>query len=130
MAYRERDLSARKLFSFRICFFKMMNQSTPYKKLSLSAFVNKNFFNRQLNVTSGFLIRMMFCNGKSPTGFMNLKYSREKYALYLNSSYFSYTAGSFTNNLLTVEAGVTVNLRNSTLDPGKRVISKHLSIMT
>lgn len=51
---------------------------------------------------------------------MNLKYSREKYALYLNSSYFSYTAGSFTNNLLTVEAGVTVNLRNSTLDPGKK----------
>lgn len=107
-------------FLSEYAFSKMMNQSTPYEKLSLSAFVNKNFFNRQLNVTSGVSYTDDVLYGKSPSGFMNLKYSREKYALYLNSSYFSYTAGSFTNNLLTVEVGVTVNLRNSTLDPGKK----------
>jgi hypothetical protein len=107
-------------FLSEYAFSRLMNKSTPYEKLSLSAFVNKNFFDNQLNVTSGISYTNDVLYGKSPSGFMNLKYARERYALYLNSSYFSYSSGSFTNNLFTVEAGVTVNLRNSTLDPGKK----------
>ncbi|NIF06479.1 hypothetical protein F3J23_13605 [Chryseobacterium sp. Tr-659] len=107
-------------FLSEYAFSKMLNKSNTYEKLSLSAFVNKNFFDNKLNITSGVSYTDDILYGKSPSGFLNLKYSREKYALYLNSSYFNYSSGSFNNNLFTIEAGVTVNLRNSTLDPGKK----------
>ncbi len=107
-------------FLSEYAFSRLMNTASTYEKLSLSAFVNKNFFDHKLNVTSGLSYTDDVLYGKSPSAFMNLKYSRERYALYLNSSYFNYSSGNFTNNLFTIEAGVTLNLRNSTLDPGKK----------
>ncbi|ROI06577.1 hypothetical protein EGI16_01325 [Chryseobacterium sp. G0240] len=107
-------------FLSEYAFSSLLNKNNTYEKLSLSAFVNKSFFDHQLNLTSGLSYTDDGLYGKSPSGFVNLKYSRERYAIYLNSSWFNYTSGSLTHNLFTIEAGVTLNLRNSTLDPGKK----------
>ncbi|MFP7655592.1 COG1470 family protein [Chryseobacterium proteolyticum] len=107
-------------FLSEYAFSKMMNVNTPYEKLSLSAFVNKNLFREKINISSGVSYTHDVLYGRSPSGFVNLKYSKERYGLYLNSSWFNYSSNHFTNNLLTIEAGITINFQTSTLNPGKK----------
>ncbi len=99
---------------------RIYNQDIVYKKFSLSAFYNKNLFSEKLNITSGLSYTDDILYGKSPSGFVNLKYSREKYALFLNSSWYNYSSSNFSNNLFTIEAGVTLNFQPNKLDPGKK----------
>ncbi len=101
-------------------FSKIFNESSPYRKLSFSAFVNENFFNQKLTAASGVSYTDDILYGKSPSGFVNLKYSAKLYDLYLNTSWFNYSSRSSNNNLLTIEAGITLNLKSNTLDPGKK----------
>lgn len=107
-------------FLSEYAFSKMMNKAEDYKKLSLSAFYNKTFFKDKVNLTSGLSYTDDALYGKAPSAFFNLKYLGKQYGLYLNSSWYKYTVGSLRNNMLTVEAGVTLNLPTNTLDPGKK----------
>lgn len=107
-------------FLSEYAFSQMLNKNTAYEKLSVSAFVNKNFFDKKINVTTGLSYTDDVLYGKSPSGFVNLKYSKERYGIYLNSSWFNYSSNHFSNNLFTVEAGVTLNLQPNTLNPGKK----------
>ncbi|KFF07792.1 hypothetical protein [Chryseobacterium luteum] len=107
-------------FLSEYAFSKMLNEATPYKKLTVSSFFNKNFFKDKVNFTSGFAYTDDALYGKSPSGFVNLKYTKERYGIYLNSSWYNYSSGNLKNNLLTIEAGVTLNLRPNTLNPGKK----------
>ncbi|WP_131701430.1 hypothetical protein [Chryseobacterium sp. FH2] len=99
---------------------RTFNKDIIYKKFSFSAFFNKNLFSEKFNVTSGLSYTEDALYGKSPSGFVNLKYSKEKYGLFLNSSWFNYSSNSFKNNLFTVEAGVTLNLQPNRLNPNKK----------
>lgn len=107
-------------FLSEYAFSKMMNKTEDYKKLSLSAFYNKAFFKDKVNLTSGVSYTDDVLYGKAPSAFFNLKYSGKQYGLYLNSSWYNYTVGVLHNNMVTVEAGVTLNLPTNTLDPGKK----------
>ncbi len=107
-------------FLSEYAFSRIFNENNPYKKLSLSAFVNENFFDQKLTATSGFTYTDDILYGKSPSGFINLKYSGKLYGVYLNTSWFHYSSRELNNNLLTVEAGITLNLKSNTLDPGKK----------
>ena len=107
-------------FLSEYAFSKVFNENSTYKKISLSAFVNENFFDQRLTVASGATYTDDIFYGKSPSGFVNLKYSGKMYGIYLNTSWFYYSSRSNNNSLLTVEAGVTLNLKTSTLDPGKK----------
>ncbi|WP_261512761.1 COG1470 family protein [Chryseobacterium paludis] len=107
-------------FLSEYAFSKMVNTNNSYEKLSLSAFVNKSFFSEKVNLTSGISYTNDVLYGKSPSGFINLKYSKERYGIYLNSSWFNYSSNSFNNNLLTVEVGVSLNFQTTALDPGKK----------
>lgn len=107
-------------FLSEYAFSRMLDVNNSYEKLSLSAFVNKSFFSEKVNVSSGLSYTNDVLYGKSPSGFINLKYSKERYGLYLNSSWFNYSSNHFNNNLFTIEAGVTVNFQATTLNPGKK----------
>jgi hypothetical protein len=107
-------------FLSEYAFSKVFSDNSTYKKLSFSAFVNQNFFNQKLTATSGINYTDDVLYGKSPSGFINLKYSGALYGVYLNTSWFHYSSRSSTNNVLTIEAGVTLNLKSSTLNPGKK----------
>ncbi|WP_200247471.1 COG1470 family protein [Chryseobacterium paridis] len=107
-------------FLSEYAFSRMLDVNNAYEKLSLSAFINKSFFSEKVNVSSGLSYTNDVLYGKSPSGFINLKYSREWYGIYLNSSWFNYSTNHFNNNLFTVEAGVTVNFQATTLNPGKK----------
>ncbi|WP_313090600.1 COG1470 family protein [Chryseobacterium flavum] len=107
-------------FLSEYAFSRMLNINKTYEKLSLSAFVNKHLWDEKVNITSGLSYTQDVLYGKSPSGFVNIKYATERYGFYLNSSWFNYSSGNFTNNLFTIEAGVTLSLRNSTLNPGKK----------
>lgn len=107
-------------FLSEYAFSRVLNENNTYKKLSLSAFVNENFLDKRLAVASGATYTDDIFYGKSPSGFVNLKYSGKTYAVYLNTSWFYYSSRSNNNSLLTVEAGVTLNLKTNTPDPGKK----------
>ncbi|GEN74328.1 hypothetical protein CHA01nite_00680 [Chryseobacterium hagamense] len=107
-------------FLSEYAFSKVLNENSTYKKLSLSAFVNENFLDRRLAVASGATYTDDIFYGKSPSAFVNLKYSGKTCAVYLNTSWFYYSSRSSNNSLLTLEAGITVNLKTNTPDPGKK----------
>lgn len=101
-------------------FSKLLTTNSNYEKSSASAFVTHNMLHGKLSINSGLSYTEDTLYGKSPSGFVNLKYSKEQYGFYLNSSWFNYSLNNFTNNLFTIEAGVTINLRSNNLDPGKK----------
>lgn len=101
-------------------FSKIFNQSGAYTKLFLSAFVNQEFFDHQFILNSGLSYTDDLLYGKSPSGFVNLKYNRERYGVFLNSSWFNYASRSTGNNIFTIEAGVTLQLEPSALNAGKK----------
>ncbi|SMP15394.1 hypothetical protein [Chryseobacterium profundimaris] len=101
-------------------FSKLLGISSNYEKSSASAFVTHNMFDGKLSINSGLSYTEDTLYGRSPSGFVNVKYSKERYGFYLNSSWFNYSLNNFNNNLFTIEAGVTINLRSNHLDPGKK----------
>lgn len=101
-------------------FSKLLGTNNTYEKKSFSAFITHTMLKGKLSINSGLSYTDDTLYGKSPSGFVNLKYSKERYGFYVNSSWFNYSMNNFTNNLLTVEAGVTINLRSNNLDPGKK----------
>lgn len=107
-------------FLSEYAFSKMLNENSPYRKLSVSSFFNKSFFKEKVNLTSGLAYTEDALYGKSPSGFINLKYTKERYGIFLNSSWYNYSSSHLNNNLFTVEAGVNFNLQPKTLDPGKK----------
>ncbi len=107
-------------FLSEYAFSRVFNENSNYKKLSLSAFVNENLFNQKLSVSSGAAYTDDIFYGKSPSAFVNLKYSGKTYGIFLNTSWFYYSSRSSNNSLLTVEAGVSLNLKTSNPDPGKK----------
>ena len=107
-------------FLSEYAFSRIFNADQAYKKLSVSAFANHNFFDHKLALTSGISYTDDILYGKSPSGFLNLKYSGKLYGIYLNTSWFHYSSLSSNNNLLTVEAGITLNLKTNIPDPGKK----------
>ncbi|WP_426478504.1 hypothetical protein ACP3T3_03290 [Chryseobacterium sp. CBSDS_008] len=92
-----------------------ISQDITYKKFSLSAFFNKNLFGEKLTITSGLSYTDDVLYGKSPSGFVNLKYTKERYGVFLNSSWYNYSSSNFNNNFFTVEAGVTLNFQPNRL---------------
>lgn len=107
-------------FLSEYAFSKMLNENSPYRKLSVSAFFNKGFLKEKFTLTSGLAYTDDVLYGKSPSGFVNLKYSKERYGIFLNSSWYHYSLNNVKNNLFTLEAGVSFNLQPKTLDPGKK----------
>ncbi|WP_294315923.1 hypothetical protein [uncultured Chryseobacterium sp.] len=107
-------------FLSEYAFSKVFSENTTYKKISLSAFVNGNFFDQKLSMSSGANYTDDIFYGKSPSAFVNLKYSGKMYGIFLNTSWFYYSSRSSNNSLLTVEAGVTLNLKTNNPDPGKK----------
>lgn len=101
-------------------FSKLLGINSTYEKSSASAFVTHTILKGKLNINSGLSYTDDTLYGKSPSGFINLKFSKEQYGLYLNSSWFNYSLNNFNNNLFTIEAGVTINLRSNYMDPGKK----------
>jgi len=101
-------------------FSKLLGVNDIYEKTSASAFITNTMLKGKLSINSGLSYTDDTLYGKSPSGFVNVKFSKERYGFYLNSSWFSYSLNNFTNNLLTVEAGVTINLRSNNLDAGKK----------
>ena len=107
-------------FLSEYAFSKMLNADFPYKKLSLSSFFNKNFFKDKVSMTAGLAYTDDSLYGKSPSCFVNLKYNRERYGFFVNSSWYNYSSNNLNNNLFTIEAGINVNLQPKTLDKGKK----------
>jgi hypothetical protein len=101
-------------------FSKLLGSTDTYEKTSASAFVTHTMLKGKLSINSGLSYTDDTLYGKSPSGFVNLKYSKERYGFYMNSSWFNYSLNNFSNNLLTVEVGVTINLRSNNLDSGKK----------
>ncbi len=101
-------------------FSKLLGINSNYEKSSASAFITHHMLKGKLHINSGLSYTDDTLYGKSPSGFVNVKYSKEQYGFYLNSSWFNYSLNNFTNNLFTIEAGVTINLRSNNLDPGKK----------
>lgn len=101
-------------------FSKLLGVNSTYEKTSASAFITNTMLKGKLSINSGLSYTDDTLYGKSPSGFVNVKYSKERYGFYLNSSWFNYSMNNFSNNLFTIEAGVTINLRSNNLDPGKK----------
>ncbi|MDR6157757.1 hypothetical protein QF023_001273 [Chryseobacterium sp. SLBN-27] len=101
-------------------FSKLLGINSTYEKTSASAFITNTMLKGKLSINSGLSYTEDTLYGKSPSGFVNVKFTKENYGFYLNSSWFNYSLNNFNNNLFTVEAGVTINLRSNYLDPGKK----------
>lgn len=101
-------------------FSHLANQNTDYKKLMLSLFYNNNFIKDKLIMSTGISYVNDIIYGKSPSAFINARYNAKTFSAFLNSSWYNYSVGTLKNNILTVEVGVTINLRKNLLNPGKK----------
>lgn len=101
-------------FTYRI------NKDEDYNKLSLSLFYNEKFLQQKLNISTGVSYADDLIYGKAPSAFINAKYNAKKFGAFFNSSWYNYSVGSLTNNILTLEVGITINLKKAVLDPGKK----------
>lgn len=107
-------------FLSEYAFSYLTNQNVDYKKLSFSAFYNDSFLKDKLKINTGFSYVDDVIYGKSPSAFFNARYSTKSFSTFLNSSWYNFSAGSLSSNILTVELGVTVHLKKSVLNPGKK----------
>ena len=94
--------------------------NTDYKKLTVSFFYNDSFIKDKFNLSTGFSYVNDVIYGKSPSAFLNAKYNGKKFSAFLNSSWYNYSVGVLANNILTIELGLTWNLRNTVLNPDKK----------
>lgn len=101
-------------------FSSLNNAITNYQKLSVSLFYNSNFFDNKLNFNSGLTYIDDIIYGKSPSVFMNTRYTGKTFSTFLNSSWYNYSIGGLSNNNITFELGVTIKLQNTILNPDKK----------
>jgi hypothetical protein len=107
-------------------FSSIAGADVNYEKLTISLFYNKNFAKDKVNLSTGVSYIKDIIYGKSPSAFINAKYSGKVLSTFFNSSWYNYSNGSVTNNTLTFEVGVTVNLRKTILNPDKKGVIKAL----
>lgn len=101
-------------------FTYQVNKNEDYKKLSLALFYNEQFLERKLNVSTGISYVDDIIYGRAPSGFINAKYNTKKFGAFLNTSWYNYSVGSLTNNIFTLELGITFSLKKASLDSGKK----------
>lgn len=101
-------------FAYRI------NKDVDYEKLSLSLFYNDQFLNQKLGISTGISYGDDIIYGKAPSAFFNAKYNTKKFGVFFNSSWYNYSVGSLSNNIITLELGLTINLKKAVLDSGKK----------
>ncbi|AZB29603.1 hypothetical protein [Chryseobacterium balustinum] len=98
----------------------LTSDNTDYKKLSVSLFYNSNFIKDKVNVSTGLSYVDDIIYGKSPSAFLNTRYTGKNFSAFLNSSWYNYSVGDLANNILTLELGLTLNLKNAILSPDKK----------
>lgn len=101
-------------------FVYQFNKNIDYERRSFSLFYNNQFLKQKLNVSTGISYVDDIIYGKAPSAFFNAKYGTKKFGAFLNSSWYNYSVGSLTNNIFTLELGVTINIKKSALDSGKK----------
>lgn len=101
-------------------FLQNNEQKSTYEKISFSAFYNTSFFKNKLSLTSGLSYTDDIMYGKSPSAFCNFRYKSNSYSLFLNSSWYNYSFNKITNNLLTWELGIALNLPQNSLKKEKK----------
>jgi len=94
--------------------------NTDYKKLTVSLFYNDNFIKDKVNLSTGLSYVDDVIYGKSPSAFLNAKYLGKNFTAFMNSSWYNYSVGVLSNNILTFEVGLTLNFRNTVLSPDKK----------
>ncbi len=97
-----------------------------YKRLMLSININKSIFNKKLLLNSGASYINDYMIGKTPSAFVNLRYTpKERYFFFLNTSWFRYDL-SITGfdlqptSVTSAELGFTFNFKSSQASPGKK----------
>lgn len=101
-------------------FSYLANKDVDYKKLTVSLFYNNDLIKDKLNVSTGLSYVDDIMYGKSPSAFFNAKYNSKNFNVFMNSSWYNYSVGALKNNILTLELGVTLKLRNTLLSPDKK----------
>ncbi|WP_435525960.1 hypothetical protein [Chryseobacterium indoltheticum] len=101
-------------------FSHLAAENTDYKKLTVSLFYNDSFIKDKFNLSTGLSYVDDVIYGKSPSAFVNAKYNSKNFNIFLNSSWYNYSLGVLANNILTFELGLTLNLRNTVLNPDKK----------
>ena len=101
-------------------FSSIAGNGVNYEKLSLSLFYTNNFVNDKVNLNTGISYIKDIVYGKSPSAFINAKYNAKAFSTFFNSSWYNYSVGSLSNNTLTFEVGVTINLQKTILNPDQK----------
>lgn len=101
-------------------FSQLTEEKVDYKKLSLSLFYNNNFYKDKLNLSTGVSYVDDVIYGKSPSAFLNTRYNSKNFSIFLNSTWYNYAVGTLASNILTVELGLTLNLKKTLLNPDKK----------
>ncbi|SFW25741.1 hypothetical protein SAMN02927921_00765 [Sinomicrobium oceani] len=97
-----------------------------FRRFVLSWSMGHRFFSEKLAVNSGLGYIDDFRTGKTPSAFLNLKYTpAQSYSLYLNASWFHYDTDMmpslmYNNTMMIVEGGIVFNLEGRKPSPKKK----------
>lgn len=108
-------------------FSKVAGTAINYEKLTVSLFYNTNFLQDIININTGVSYIDDVIYGKSPSAFLNAKFTGRKFSTFINSSWYNYSAGAITTNNFTFEIGLTVNLKKTILTPDRKGVIKVLA---
>lgn len=101
-------------------FSRQLGDGGPYSKLHLSFFYNATFIKDKVSLNTGVAYTEDAVYGKSPSVFANAKYNGKRFNWFLNTSWYNYSSGIASTDMLTVELGLTVNLSKTVLNPNKK----------
>lgn len=105
-------------------FSSIAGPNVNYEKFTLSLFYNNNFVKDKLNLSSGISYIKDIVYGKTPSAFLNAKYTGKVFSTFFNSAWYNYSNEAVVNNTLTLEVGVTLNLQKTLLNPDKKGVIK------
>lgn len=99
-----------------------------FQRLTASVSADKQLMQNKLSVSTGAGYIKDFTMGQTPSAFLNLQYTPDnRYRIYLNSSWYRYDmrnnmyySFSSANNMLIIEAGLTVNFGGRKPSAGKK----------
>jgi len=101
-------------------FSRLADKNEKYSRLNTSLYYSSNAFKEKLSITSGLAYTKDNIYGNSPSAFCNLKWNTRLYDFFINSSVYNYSSANRRNNILTIEAGVTLNVQRAHLSTKKK----------
>lgn len=109
-------------FTLSEYFQSFLNQKDTFKRLYFNAGVNKQFFNKSLEVYSGLGFNKDYMWSETPSGFLKItQHISNRFSVYVNGMWYEYLSDYYpSSQTYNIEFGLTANLQGAKASDKKK----------